>query len=589
MLLPEYDAKIDSLIFKAGELLRFDALNQESFDCLVSELQNTLEADLVCLGLCHPSVPQYICCRNFPEFEILMGQLIAENAVCRLTDSLTESLWGDDLETFMNQTLLPKIQGGIALTIDWNAQPIGILLCGRKNTAWSPQEHRLLKHICCTISLAVDNYMALETFQSQNRELLSLSQQHLSKAQAEAENANQSKQEFLSRMSHEFRTPVNAIIGMAGIAADSESPEKVKECLKQINHSSRHLLELINGVLDMSQIAANQLTLDIRPFDFDAMLAEISLRYTPEALKKGHTLTFQLDPKTPRYFRGDDYRLAQVIGNLLSNAIKFTPTGGTVQVNVREITRDNIRSTIAIAVSDNGIGIAQDQHPTLFTYFEQGEGGSSRHFEGVGLGLTLCKSIVKMMEGDITVVSKEGMGSVFTFVVNMDLWLNRPEDGPPVLCDNVSRGTPEASCPPLPVNPRGYSAVPPPVACAAPTLEQLADLSSYVDMEKGLSRILGNKAIYITLLKSFANSPQIPQLYRELSEEENEAAIQTVHTIKGMTGNLSLPAAYNAAVLLEAQLKNNRPAHNSLDAFRQVMEKTLLYISALLEKLKNEV
>ncbi len=238
-------------------------------------------------------------------------------------------------------------------------------------------------------------------------------------AKEQAEEASQAKGEFLSRMSHEMRTPMNAIIGMTSIAKASADLARKEHCLDKIDDASKHLLGIINDVLDMSKIEANKFELSSGEFSFEKMLLRVINVINFRVEEKKQKLLVDLDEKMPQHFLSDDQRLAQVIANLLSNAVKFTPEGGIIALAARVIERQGDDCLVRVSVSDTGIGISEEQQQRLFRSFEQADGGISRKFGGTGLGLAISKKIVEMMGGRIWVESEPGKGSTFLFEVRM--------------------------------------------------------------------------------------------------------------------------------------------------------------------------
>ena len=237
----------------------------------------------------------------------------------------------------------------------------------------------------------------------------------LVKAKDLAEQSSRAKSDFLARMSHEMHTPMNAIIGMTHIAKTSGSPEKKKECLKEIDSSSRHLLRLIDDVLDYSSLEESKLTLNNSQFLFNSMVSDVlkSVRFYTE--EKHQTLTCVIDPLMPGVLIGDEKRLAQVFRNLLMNASKFSPDGGRIQLDASVFGDENGAVVFKIEVSDNGIGIPKDKQSSIFNSFEQVEECLSREYDGAGLGLAISKKIVEMMGGRIWVESEPGKGAKFIF------------------------------------------------------------------------------------------------------------------------------------------------------------------------------
>ncbi|MDL2317828.1 response regulator [Eubacteriales bacterium OttesenSCG-928-A19] len=236
-------------------------------------------------------------------------------------------------------------------------------------------------------------------------------------AKEQAEQANVSKSNFLSNMSHEMRTPMNAIIGMSKIAKDAGDIEKMNYCMEKIDNASTHLLGVINDILDMSKIESGKFELSPIRFDVEDMLMRVINVQTFRIDEKKQELHLEVDDKTPREVIADDQRFAQVITNLLSNAVKFTPEGGRITLAVRPVEQRDGRVQLEVSVTDSGIGITDEQKKRLFRSFEQAESGVSRKYGGTGLGLAISRRIVEMMDGRIWVDSVPGNGSCFAFTV----------------------------------------------------------------------------------------------------------------------------------------------------------------------------
>ncbi len=244
-------------------------------------------------------------------------------------------------------------------------------------------------------------------------------EEELIAAKIQAEQSSLAKSSFLARMSHEMRTPMNAIIGMTSIAKSASDLEKKEYCLERIDGASRHLLGVINDILDMSKIEAGKFDLSESEFNFEKMLMGVVNVINFRVNEKNQRLIVKLSEDIPPFIIADEQRLAQVIANLLSNATKFTPEKGTITLSGEPIGEEDGSCILRIAVTDTGIGISQEQQKKLFRSFEQADGSISRKFGGTGLGLAISKTIVNMMGGDIWIESEEGRGASFIFTVKV--------------------------------------------------------------------------------------------------------------------------------------------------------------------------
>ena len=232
-----------------------------------------------------------------------------------------------------------------------------------------------------------------------------------------AERSAQAKSDFLARMTHEMRTPMNAIIGMTSIGLGASDLEKKDYSFRKIDEASTHLLGVINDILDMSKIDSDKFELSYNEFNLEKMLNRIRGLFDISISKNNQTVTLDIDPAIPDEIVSDEQRLTQVITNLLSNAVKFSPDGGHINFSATKKANEGERFVIRFEVKDDGIGISKEQQTNLFTPFEQADGGISRKYGGTGLGLAISKHIVEVMGGSIWVESELGKGSVFAFEI----------------------------------------------------------------------------------------------------------------------------------------------------------------------------
>lgn len=240
-------------------------------------------------------------------------------------------------------------------------------------------------------------------------------EQLLRDALASAKEANRAKSDFLSRMSHDIRTPINAIIGMSAIGQlKQDDPGALQDCFRKIDTSSQFLLSIINDILDMSKIEAGKIELAQKQFDFIELLREINQITFPQMQE--HRLSYEIYCREPleRYYIGDSLRIKQILMNLLSNALKFTPPGGEIRIEIRETQRCGSVSQIQFRIRDTGIGMSAEFQRKIFRPFEQETPEGARNNVGSGLGLSIVYNLVQLMGGNIGVTSKKNEGTLFT-------------------------------------------------------------------------------------------------------------------------------------------------------------------------------
>lgn len=238
-------------------------------------------------------------------------------------------------------------------------------------------------------------------------------------ARAAAVAANKAKSDFLANMSHEIRTPLNGIIGMAELAEVISTDAKQKNMIACMLSEASALLRLINDVLDFSKIEAGHVELEHIGFDLRYMLKDIQQSFGFQARQKGLTFRTQLSPEVPTGLVGDPGRLRQVLGNLIGNALKFT-FSGEIAVNVIMESEIDNQLYLRFKVCDTGIGIPVEKHHLIFERFTQADESTTRKYGGTGLGITICRQIVNMMDGDIGVESEVGKGSTFWFTARFN-------------------------------------------------------------------------------------------------------------------------------------------------------------------------
>ena len=298
----------------------------------------------------------------------------------------------------LEQLALNGWQSVLAVPLQREGRILGALVVRRRTTGeFSAQITELLETFASQSALAIQNARLYQELAQKTREL---------------ETAGRHKSEFLASMSHELRTPLTAVIGFSEVLLDrlfGELSERQERYIEDIRRSGRHLLELLNDILDLSKVEAGKMELELVDTSVSAALQHGVAMVRERASHRGLSLNVEVDPDVVDLV-ADPLRLKQVVLNLLSNAVKFTPPGGRVEVRARRVADE-----IHVTVEDTGIGISGEDQERIFESFEQGRAGVSGNAEGTGLGLTLSKRIVELHGGRLWVESQLGEGSAFTF------------------------------------------------------------------------------------------------------------------------------------------------------------------------------
>ncbi|WP_050699143.1 PAS domain-containing hybrid sensor histidine kinase/response regulator [Anaeromassilibacillus senegalensis] len=288
---------------------------------------------------------------------------------------------------------------------------------------------------------------------TQEREEQARQRKALEDAYQAARVASLAKTNFLSSMSHDIRTPMNAILGMSAIAQTNlQAPDKIRNCLNKIDTSSRHLLSLINEVLDMSKIESGKIDLTLEEVNLSNLLQSITDMCRPLIEEKQHRFEISIGQVRHETVITDGDRLQQILMNLLSNAIKYTPAGGVITLRINELHQQGSeKSQYEFICTDNGIGISREYLPLVFEPFWRAEDPRISKLQGTGLGMTITENIVRMMNGTIDVQSELGVGSSFTVSVPLTLCLEKEAccnelqglpvlvvDDDPITCENAA-------------------------------------------------------------------------------------------------------------------------------------------------------
>ena len=267
-----------------------------------------------------------------------------------------------------------------------------------------------------------DKYIIVMSDRTEERKMNA----NLQEALDTAKSANEAKSRFLSNMSHDIRTPMNAIMGFTVLLAQNAgNKDKVEEYVRKISTSSKHLLSLINDVLDMSKIESGKTSLTTAQFSFQEALEELKSIIIPQAEAKHQEITFTVEGHPSEYLTGDHLRVNQILINLLSNAVKYTPPEGHISFTVRELNRtNNFREDLRFIVADDGVGMSPEFLATIFDPFTREENSTTNAIQGTGLGMAITKNLVDLMGGVISIESEEGVGTTVT----VDLSFGMPED-----------------------------------------------------------------------------------------------------------------------------------------------------------------
>ena len=333
----------------------------------------------------------------------------------------------DCLQDGRNILFYHDIRGENALNYMWSVNNGSVFLVGYVPVSAIQQEGRTVNHniaivvisLLAAFSLCIAvyylNWRQQDKVRREREAERKLHAQQLSEALRAAQIASESKTTFLSNMSHDIRTPMNAVLGFTTLLSrDAEDPAKVREYTRKITASGQHLLSLINDVLDVSKIESGKVVLNLERFALNDVISSVDAIIQPMAKAKGQEFHQEMTGIRHEYLVGDETRINQILINLLSNAVKYTPEGGKIWLRVIGLgQRSSQYEHICIEVEDTGYGMTQEYLKTIFDAFTRAENSTTNKVQGTGLGMAITKSIVELMGGAIGVTSQVGKGSLF--------------------------------------------------------------------------------------------------------------------------------------------------------------------------------
>jgi signal transduction histidine kinase len=366
-----------------GAIYEFDEASEEfllrATDHMEEELINALRASPPRLG------------------DGVIGRAAASREPVQIPNILEERAYAPRMRQLLERY---GFRASLAVPLLREERIIGGLVVRRKSTGeFRSEVIELLKTFATQSVLAIQNARLFREIEDKSKQI---------------EAANRHKSEFLANMSHELRTPLNAIIGFSEVLGErmfGELNEKQAEYTEDILSSGRHLLSLINEILDLSKVEAGRMELEVATFDLPLAIDNARTFVRERAVKHGINLDVTIDERLGD-FVGDERKIKQILLNLLSNAVKFTPEGGRIGINARQSD-----GSVEISVSDTGIGISPEDQTKIFEEFRQVGSDYAHKTEGTGLGLTLAKKFVELHGGKIWVESEVGKGSTFSFTL----------------------------------------------------------------------------------------------------------------------------------------------------------------------------
>ena len=410
-----------------------------------------------------------------------------------------------------------------------------------------------------------------------------------------AQHIYDAKNEFLSRMSHEIKTPMNAIVGMTNIAMQSQNEAEIKNCLNNVHMAVQQLRMIVDDIFDVSKIEARELELMNIPFNFKKTMTAVYEQFKKHTDEKKLEFTLLLDDTIDTMYIGDSARLSQIVGNLLSNAIKFTQEGSIV-FSAKQKERLGNEAVVEISISDTGIGISKESIAKLFLPFEQVDGSTTRKYGGIGLGLVLSKNIVELMGGNFEVRSEERKGSTFAFTVKFMIGDKIPSEDA-VLNEKTSvsaedrkhTGFDDSPISPVKAKPVRKKPVPEEPAPKEPAgietehsrRSSFSSLQPFINVQRGLENLKGNCKLYSILLQSYQKNDLLEKIRDAVSAGNFKEAFHYAQALKSIVNNVAFDDLRNKVQMLEESLRGFTSDDALMDKLDESSKKTRRLIPGL--------
>ncbi|MDQ6992245.1 MAG: ATP-binding protein [Mariprofundus sp.] len=391
-----------------------------------------------------------------------------------------------------------------------------------------PEKYELMlleraAHLC---GIIIEDYQLTSELHSYRQHLEALVHQRtleLIAAKEAAEAASVAKSRFIANMSHELKTPLNAILGFTEITLETELNEDQNTFLQHVSVASRSLLSLINNILDFDALTAQKLTLNSAPFETNQLFSWIQEELARQSQEKDLQHSFHQQEQIPAILNGDFERIKQVMGQLIDNAVKFTESGNVAITVLQKIATNHLQ--LIFAVQDTGMGIAVEDIPQLFNPFTQLDASSTRRQNGTGIGLSLCEKLAKLMHGSITIESLDDQGSTFVFSTRLDI--------------------PQAQTLPSKPTITAVKAVP--------------DRLPGLNILEGIHRLGGDRDLYYQILQMFLEDERSAalEIAQAIGQNNLKKAQDIAHKLRGSSGNIGADKVYNKACTIEYALKHH--------------------------------